>query len=79
MITADEAVAIARDYIQQHYGDRVEDTPQVSQLRADLRPDDLQHADAWEVCFPWKPVKGLFRSSRGCCVHIDMKSGELIQ
>jgi hypothetical protein len=78
LIKAEQAIVIARDYIQRNYPDCVEDAPKVYRLRADLRPDDRRDADAWEVCFPWKPVKGLYRTSCGCCVLIDMASGELL-
>lgn len=78
MITSAKAIVIARNYVQTNYPDCVEDTPQISRLPGRLRPDEQVDTDAWEICFPWKPVKGLFRSSLGCSLLIDMKTGEIL-
>jgi len=83
MITVEEAVSIARRFLQcrypNHYPDCVEDAPKVDHLRADLRPDGRLDSDAWEVWFPWKPVDGMIRTSRGCGVIVDMASGRVLE
>jgi hypothetical protein len=79
MISEDKAIAVARRRIWNDYGEFVLDAPRVWRLLADLRPDADASADAWEVCFPWKPVPGLYRSSLGCCVLVDAESGEVVE
>ena len=79
MINKDQAILIARNYIQDAFSEYVEDTPKISRLLASLRPDNRMDSDAWEVCFPWKPVEGMYRSSRGCLVLVDMQSGEVLK
>lgn len=78
MIPPEQAVAIAREYILCNYPDCVEDNPEVFHFPAELRPDNWLNNDAWLVTFPWKPVEGLERSSRGCSILVDMESGELL-
>ena len=79
MITANEAIAIARNYVAEHLPDCVEDTPTVRRFPAEHRRDPPSDLDAWQVIFPWKETEGLDRSSRCCWVLIDMHSGAVVK
>jgi len=79
VISKQQAIDIARLYVSRHYDGFVEDAPEASRLRADLRPDNRTDADVWEVLFPWKPVEGLIRSSPGCGVLIDADTGDILE
>lgn len=71
-ISAEQAIAIARAFVQRNGFDCVLDAPTVSRL------PEAMHPHAWEVMFRWTPTPGLWRSSRGCGVVVDRKTGAVV-
>ena len=78
MVTAEEAVVIAKGFLLQNYPNLVEETPTVRRPTPCFRPPKWQDRDIWEIFFRWKPVLGMVRSTRGCYVFIDVVSGEIL-
>ena len=72
------AITTARQcLLDNDYGPLFIDEPYVLRVPAAIRRDDGT-ADLLEVVFPWKPVDGLYRTSRGCSVYIDSETGEVV-